>query len=179
MTDDQLGLIFAAVALPDDWQDRTAHPVTEGTDVVDGQMLEGKRKRIVRAFLDGNIDEPAYSVGRPKSTSKSRGQPPAWSSPLSRRRHGGVGGDGGESNSPSREGPARGPTGVSGGWFSSGGPSPARRHRIEPMSLRRSVSASGRRTPTGRRRSAAHRGEACGRRHRVTTRRERSFVRLV
>ena len=52
--------------------------------------------------------------------------------------------------------------------FSSGGPSPARHRRTEPMSLRRPVSASGRRTPTNRRRTTAHRGEACGRRHCVS-----------
>jgi len=64
-------------------------------------------------------------------------------------------------------------------WFSSGGPSPARHHRTQPISLRRSVSASDRRTPTDRRCSTARRGEACGQRHRLLRRRERMKIRRL
>ena len=58
--DDQLGVVFGALDVPMDWRERMAKLATKLEGSVDVSKLQGKRRRVVRAFLDDNISEEGY-----------------------------------------------------------------------------------------------------------------------
>ena len=60
LIDDQVGLVFGALEVPDDWRERMSALAVSQDGGVDVSKLHAKRKRVVRAFLDENIQEDEY-----------------------------------------------------------------------------------------------------------------------
>ncbi|MGB2695641.1 MAG: recombinase family protein, partial [Dehalococcoidia bacterium] len=60
VVDDQIGLIFGSLAIPDDWRERMAKLAAKPDDGIDTAKLQSKRTRVVRAFMDGNVEEAEY-----------------------------------------------------------------------------------------------------------------------
>jgi hypothetical protein len=75
--DDQLGVIFASLALPADWRARIARYAAERGQGQDIAALMEKRRRLIQAYADGGFSEAEYLRRRAQLDAQIREAEPA------------------------------------------------------------------------------------------------------